>query len=151
MKLTSTSFKEGEMIPRQHTCDGPNFSPQLSWTEVPPKTKSLALICDDPDAPAGTWVHWVLYNIPVSASELPENVLKTTTTSIGALQGMNDFRQIGYGGPCPPGGTHRYYFKLFALDTMLNLEAGKTKTDTLKAIEGHLLAEAQLMGRYKRS
>jgi len=151
MKLTSASFKEGEMIPRQHTCDGPNFSPQLSWTEVPPKTKSLALICDDPDAPAGTWVHWVIFNIPVSVPELPENVLKTTTISNGALQGMNDFRQIGYGGPCPPGGTHRYFFKLYALDTILNLEAGKAKTDTLKAIEGHLLAEAQLMGRYKRS
>lgn len=151
MKLTSTSFKEGEMIPPQHTCDGPNISPHLSWTEVPSKTKSLALICDDPDAPAGTWVHWVVYNIPVSVSEFPKNILKTRTTSNGALQGINDFRQIGYGGPCPPGGTHRYYFKLYALDTMLNLEAGMTKTETLNAIEGHLLAEAQLMGRYKRS
>lgn len=151
MKLTSDAFTEGGMIPRKHTCDGPNSSPQLSWTETPPKTKSFALICDDPDAPAGTWVHWVMYGIPPSVSELPENALKTRTLASGALQGTNDFRQIGYGGPCPPGGTHRYYFKLYALDTELSLEPGRTKADVVKAMEGHVLTEAQLMGRYKRS
>lgn len=151
MKLTSSAFNEGEPIPKQHTCDGTNSSPALAWTEIPPKTASFILICDDPDAPAGTWVHWVMYDIPASVSDLPANVLKTRTIPPGALQGTNDFRQIGYGGPCPPSGTHRYYFKLYALDAALGLEPGKTKTEILHAMEGHVLAEAQLMGRYKRS
>jgi hypothetical protein len=152
MKITinSTAFKEGGMIPKRYTCDGPNISPPLSWDSVPGGTKSLALICDDPDAPRGTWVHWVIFNLPANTKELSENIPPQQTFPNGAKQGRNDFGKIGYGGPCPPGGTHRYYFKLFALDNEINLEAGATKAELLKAMEGHILAEGQLMGRYKR-
>lgn len=150
IKITSTSFEEGGMIPKKYTCDGENISPQLAWTSVPDSAKSLTLISDDPDAPVGTWVHWVLYNLPASVKELSENIPMQKVLANGAKQGTNDFRRIGYGGPCPPGGTHRYYFKLYALDTMLNLEAGATKSDVLKALQGHILAHGQLMGKYKR-
>ena len=150
IEIKSTAFDEGEMIPSQYTCDGEDFSPPLSWGSVPEGTKSLALICDDPDAPMGTWVHWVLYNIPADVKELPENVPPLETLPNGAKHGKNDFRKIGYGGPCPPGGIHRYYFKLYALDTEIDLEPGITKAQLLKAMEGHVLAEGQLMGKYKR-
>ncbi len=150
MKLVSSAFEEGGMIPSQYTCDGQDISPPLKWENVPQGTKSFALICDDPDAPMGTWVHWVIYNIPDSVRQLPEAVPTVERLSDGTLQGTNDFRRLGYGGPCPPGGTHRYFFKLYALDTMLNLQAGATKEALLKAMQGHVLAEAQLMGRYKR-
>ncbi len=150
IKLTSTAFEQGGMIPKRYTCDGTDVSPPLAWTAVPEGIKSIALICDDPDAPMGTWVHWVLFNLPANMKELPESVPPQERLETGAIQGTNDFRKIGYGGPCPPGGTHRYYFKLYALDTELNLQAGATKKELLKAMEGHILAEGQLMGKYKR-
>lgn len=150
MELKSTAFEAGGMIPKQFTCDGPNISPPLSWTTVPHGTKSLALICDDPDAPMGMWVHWVLFNLPAETRELPENLPPQKNLPNGARQGINDFRKIGYGGPCPPAGEHRYYFKLYALDALLELEAGANKADLLHAMEGHILAESRLMARYRR-
>ena len=152
MELKSTAFGEGEMIAAKYTCDGMDISPPLSWTPGPEGTKSYAIISDDPDAPMGTWVHWVLYDLPADVRELQENVPQEKTLSSGAnaKHGINDFRRIGYGGPCPPGGTHRYFFKLYALDTSLGKEAGMTKAELLRAMEGHILAETQLMGRYSR-
>jgi Raf kinase inhibitor-like YbhB/YbcL family protein len=150
MKITSSSFKEGEMIPSKYTCDGDDISPQLSWTGAPDNAKSFALISDDPDAPMGVWVHWVVYNIPTTVSELKENFPKDKSFSDGTKQGISDFQSIGYGGPCPPSGTHRYYFKLYALDIMLDKDAGMTKKELLNAMEGHRLSETQLMGKYKR-
>lgn len=150
IKIKSTAFEEGGMIPKKYTCDGKDISPPLVWDSVPDSTKSFALICDDPDAPMGTWVHWVIFNLPANIKDLPENVPPQKTLPNGAKQGTNDFRKIGYGGPCPPGGTHRYYFKLYALDTELTLAAGTTKAILLKAMGGHILAEGQLMGKYKR-
>ena len=148
--LRSSAFEEGGMIPRQYTCDGQDVSPPLAWDSIPGGTKSLALICDDPDAPRGDWVHWVIFNIPADTGQLPENVPAHKELPGGALQGSNDFRRIGYGGPCPPGGTHRYFFKLYALDTLLNLKTGAGKADLLKAMQGHILGQGQLMGKYKR-
>jgi Raf kinase inhibitor-like YbhB/YbcL family protein len=150
IKLTSTVFNEGAMIPRPYTCDGPNVSPSLRWETVPAGAKTLALICDDPDAPTGTWVHWVLYNLPADAKGLIENVPKQERLAGGGLQGTNDFREIGYDGPCPPNSTHRYFFKLYALDAELALDARATKEQLLKAMEGHVLGEGQLMGKYQR-
>ncbi len=148
--ISSTAFKEGEMIPKKYTCDGENISPTLEWSNIPKGTKSLALIADDPDAPRGTWVHWVLFNIPSDMKGLPENVPPRSTLKNGARHGMNDSRKLGYDGPCPPGGTHRYYFKLYALSVDLALESGATKEQLLKAMEGQILGEGQLMGKYKR-
>jgi len=150
IEIKSSAFEEGGMIPKKYTCDGADFSPPLSWTSVPEGTKTIALICDDPDAPMGTWVHWVLFNLPADVKELPENLSSEMNLDNRAMQGVNDFGNIGYGGPCPPGGTHRYYFKFYALDTELRLQAGATKKELLKTMEGHILAEGQLMGRYKR-
>jgi hypothetical protein len=150
IKITSTAFDEGGMIPEKYTCDGIDISPPLTWTSVPDGTKTLALICDDPDAPLGTWVHWVLFNIPANINELAEATPPDKELENGAKQGKNGFRKIGYGGPCPPRGTHRYYFKIFALDTELDLKAGAKKKQLLKAMEGHILGKGQLMGRYKR-
>ena len=150
LKLTSTAFEEGGMIPAQYTCDGQNVSPPLAWSGVPEGAKTLALIADDPDAPRGTWVHWVVYQIPAAERGLPENVPARETLDSGARQGRNDFKNTAYGGPCPPSGTHRYFFKLYALDTDLNLPPGATKDQLLKAMDTHTLAEGQLMGRYKR-
>ena len=150
LQITSSVFSEGEMIPQQFTCDGADVSPDLSWTGVPEGTKSLSLICDDPDAPMGTWVHWVLFNIPSDETGLPAEVAPEASLSNGAIHGTNDFRRLGYGGPCPPGGTHRYYFKLYALDTGLSLESGATKAQVEDAMEGHVLAQGQLMGKYSR-
>jgi Raf kinase inhibitor-like YbhB/YbcL family protein len=148
--ITSTAFSEGSMIPQNYACDGEDISPPLAWSGVPDGTKSLALICDDPDAPMGIWVHWVLFNIPAHIMELPANIPPEKIIQNGAKHGINDFRKFGYGGPCPPGGTHRYYFKLYALDTEINVEAGINKAQLLQAMEGHILAEGQLMGRYSR-
>jgi Raf kinase inhibitor-like YbhB/YbcL family protein len=148
--VTSAAFTEGGMIPKEYTCDGRDISPPLAWTGVPEGAKSLAIICDDPDAPVGTWVHWVLFNIPATADELPQGIPGDKLLENGARHGINDFRKFGYGGPCPPGGTHRYYFKLYALDTELAKEPGITKAELLKAMEGHILSEGQLMGRYAR-
>lgn len=148
--LTSTAFKEGETIPKKYTCDGPDISPPLKWESVPVDTKSLALIVEDPDAPMGTWIHWVVYDIPPNVSEFAENVPSEKTLANGTAQGKNDFRKIGYGGPCPPSGTHRYFFKLYALDTKLNLPPGSTKLDLVKAMQRHVIAEGELMGKYSR-
>jgi len=150
IKITSSAFEEGGLIPSKYTCDGANVSPPLRWEAVPEGTKSIALISDDPDAPVGIWVHWVIFNLPADTKELPENVPPDKTLPSGARQGINDFRKIGYGGPCPPSGTHRYFFKIYALDTVLDLPAGATKGDLLKAMEGHILGEGKLMGQYKR-
>jgi Raf kinase inhibitor-like YbhB/YbcL family protein len=150
MKLTSAAFKEGQPIPPPYTCDGVNVSPPLEWTGVPSSAKTLAIICDDPDAPSGNWVHWVLYNLPAANLGLIENVPTTAQVKGGGLQGTNDFRKIGYGGPCPPSGTHRYFFKLYALDGELPLKAGATKSELLKAMEGHIAGQTQLMGTYHR-
>lgn len=150
MQMTSSAFKEGDMIPSKYTCDGLNVSPPLEWKDIPAGTKSFALIGDDPDAPMGTWVHWVAFNIPANMTGLDENLRPEKEFKNGMRQGSNDWPRIGYGGPCPPSGTHRYYFKLYALDTMLDMKPGATKSQVLKAIKGHVLAEAQLMGKYKR-
>lgn len=150
IKLISPAFKEGEMIPKKYTCQGEDVSPPLSWGAVPEGTKSIALISDDPDAPAGTWVHWVLFNIPAGTKNLDENISPQKILPDGSRHGITDFQRIGYGGPCPPSGTHRYYFKIYALDKMLDLNAGAAKKELLKAMEGHILARGQLMGRYKK-
>jgi Raf kinase inhibitor-like YbhB/YbcL family protein len=150
MELTSSAFKDGGMIPSKHTCDGQDVSPALKWPSVPDGTKSIALICDDPDASRGAFVHWVLYNLPADARELPEGASGDGTLPAGACQGTNDFGETGYNGPSPPGGTHRYFFKLYALDATVNLHAGARKADLLQAMKGHILAEGQLMGKYKR-
>ena len=150
MKITSSSFNHEDMITAKYTCDGQNISPPLSWSGAPEKTKSLALICDDPDAPAGTWVHWVFFDIPATVNSLQEKVSRQEEIAGLGKNGKNSSGRYGYDGPCPPGGTHRYYFKLYALDTMLNLKAGLTKEELLKAMKGHVLEEVQLMGRYKR-
>lgn len=150
MELKSPSFEEGGMIPKKHTCDGEDISPPLNWTSVADGTKTIALICDDPDAPGGTWVHWVIFNIPADTRDLAENLPPQKELPNGARQGINDFRKFGYGGPCPPGGTHRYYFKIYSLDTDLDLEAGATKAQLLQAMKGHVLGEGQLMGKYHR-
>jgi hypothetical protein len=148
--ITSSAFTEGAMIPKKHTCDGEDISPDLKWSGVPKEAKSLALICDDPDAPVGTWVHWVLFNILADVTGLPAGISPEAVLKNGALHGKNDFRKLGYGGPCPPGGTHRYFFKVYALDTLLDLESGSTKAQIVAAMKGHILAEGQLMGKYKR-
>jgi Raf kinase inhibitor-like YbhB/YbcL family protein len=150
MQLTSPAFEAGGMIPAKYTCDGPDVSPSLRWANPPAGIKSFALIADDPDAPVGTWVHWVLWNIPADAGGLDENLPKTASLPSGAQQGTTDFRRIGYGGPCPPSGTHRYYFKLYALDTMLELPSSATKRDLEGAMHGHILGQAELMGQYRR-
>lgn len=150
MNVESSSFAQGQPIPQAHTCDGGDTSPALRWSNVPQGTKTFALIADDPDAPAGTWVHWVVYNIPANTYELPAGMQRTATTSAGG-QGINDFRRIGYGGPCPPPGKpHRYFFKLYALDTEVSLKTGPTKKDVEAAMQGHILATAELMGTYQR-
>jgi Raf kinase inhibitor-like YbhB/YbcL family protein len=150
IKLTSTAFKEGEAIPRTYTCDGVNVSPPLEWSGVPKTAKTLAIICDDPDASPDTWVHWVLYNLPADNIGMVESMPATEKLLAGGFQGTNDFKKIGYGGPCPPSGTHHYYFKIYALDGELPLKAGATKAETLQAMEGHILLQGQLMGTYRR-
>ena len=150
MELISPAFDEGGMIPGRYTCDGADVSPPLKWNALPRGTKSLAIICDDPDAPVGNWVHWVYYDIPAGTEGLSEKVATDDRPAEGGTQGLNDFRKIGYGGPCPPGGTHRYYFKLYALDTTLNLSSGATKKQLLKAMENHIIGQTQLMGKYRR-
>ncbi len=149
--LISAEFKEGGTIPVEYTCSGKNISPALSWSGMPAGTKSIALIMDDPDAPAGTFVHWVLYNIPAGTQKLPKGLSKKETLDDGSRQGMTDFDRVGYGGPCPPPGKpHRYYFRLYALDTKLDLHAGATKDDVEKAMKGHILAQGELMGKFGR-
>jgi len=148
--VTSSAFKEAGMIPPKYTCDGQNISPPLKWEQTPQGVKSFALISDDPDAPMGTWVHWVIWNIPAQLNGLSENILPAKDLPDGSKQGVNSSNRQGYTGPCPPSGTHRYYFKIYALDTMLNLPADSAKQDLLDAMKGHILAEGQLMGKYHR-
>ena len=150
MNLTSSAFTEGGTIPRQYTCDGNDISPPLSWSDVPDGTKSFALIADDPDAPAGTWVHWVVYNIPAGTTKLQEQVPASKTLPDGSVQGINDFKKTGYGGPCPPGGIHRYFFKLYALSGSVDLGPNATKNELLQAMEGKIVRETKLMGTYSR-
>jgi Raf kinase inhibitor-like YbhB/YbcL family protein len=150
--IASDAFREGEAIPTKYTCDGNDISPALRWSDIPPSTKSFALICEDPDAPSGTFTHWVLYNLPPTAVELPEGVSAEARLANGAIQGLNDFKRIGYGGPCPPPNdrSHRYFFRLYALDTELQLQAGAHREDIVLAMEGHVLATGHLMGTYRR-
>jgi Raf kinase inhibitor-like YbhB/YbcL family protein len=150
MKITSSAFAEGAMIPRRYTCDAENVSPPLQWADVPPDARSLALIADDPDAPAGTFIHWVLFDLPVSTTGLPEGVKAQAGIEGGGMQGTNSFRKLGYDGPCPPSGTHRYYFRLYALDTELSLKSDASAQNIRAAMKGHVLAEGALMGQYKR-
>lgn len=150
INLTSSAFKDGEFIPKKYTCDGKNVSPPLEWSGVPEEAKCFALICDDPDAPMGMWVHWVIFNIPASVNKLSENILPDKVFEDGTIQGKNDFRKIGYGGPCPPSGIHRYFFKIYSLDKKLDLYPGSTKSELLHAMDGHVLSEGRLMGKYTR-
>jgi len=150
IKVTSSAFEDGGLIPPKYTCDGADISPPLRWDAVPEGTGSIALISDDPDAPMGTWVHWVLFNLPAETRELAENIPADRTLPNGAKQGTSDFGRVGYGGPCPPSGTHRYFFKIYALDTQLDLAAGAKKPELLKVMEGHILGQGQLIGKYKR-
>jgi len=151
MELKSSAFQTGGNIPRKYTCDANDVSPELSWSKAPAGTKAFALIADDPDAPAGTWVHWVIYDLPADAKELAEGVPTTEALTNGARQGTNDFRKVGYGGPCPPEGRpHRYFFKLYALDAATGLKPRASKQQLLNAIKNHVLGEAEIMGRYKR-
>lgn len=150
LKIFSSAFEDGGMIPSKYTCDGIDVSPPLSWSGLPEGTKSIAIINDDPDAPMGTWVHWVIYNIPPAAKGLPEDIKRLERLPDGTLQGKNSWGRIGYGGPCPPSGIHRYFFKIYALDKMLNLKPGATKEELLSAMKGHILAQAQFYGKYTR-
>jgi Raf kinase inhibitor-like YbhB/YbcL family protein len=149
--VTSTAFPEGQRIPARYTADDKDVSPPLAWAGVPDGTRSLALLAEDPDAPRGLWVHWVLFNLPAAARELKEGIPHDPTLADGSAQGTNDFGKIGYGGPSPPPGKpHRYFFKLYALDSKLDLKPGATRKDVLDAFKGHVLAEGQLMGTYGR-
>jgi Raf kinase inhibitor-like YbhB/YbcL family protein len=153
LSVTSASFGNGGEIPRKHTCDGPDISPALSWAGAPEETKSLALIVDDPDAPDPeapkmTWVHWVLYNLPPASTGLPEGVKDLPD---GTLEGLNDWKRTGYGGPCPPIGRHRYFHKLYALKEVLPDLGSPTKAALEKAMEGKILGRAELVGTYRRS
>lgn len=150
-ELTGSVFKEGELIPNKYTCEGSDLSPPLRWNNPPAGTRGFVLIVDDPDAPVGTWVHWVLYNIPIDVRGLAEGLPALETLPNDALQGLNDFKRIGYGGPCPPPGPpHRYVFTLYALDRDLNLKPRATKAQVLDAMKGHVLGEAHLTGRFGR-
>lgn len=151
LKLKSSDFTSGGMIPKQFTCDGADISPALEWSDPPAGTQSFALIADDPDAPRGTWVHWVVFDLPAKMRALAQNLPKKLEMADGLRQGRNDFGKVGYGGPCPPpGAPHRYFFKIYALDTKLNLKPGATKKDVEHAQQGHVLAQGEWMGRYGR-
>jgi Raf kinase inhibitor-like YbhB/YbcL family protein len=148
--VKTAAFPKDGNIPQKYTCEGENVSPALTWANPPAGAKSLALIADDPDAPVGTWTHWIIWNIPPDAS-LPEGVPKVDMLENGARQGKNDFKRIGYGGPCPPPGkAHRYFFKLYALDTKLETKPGASRNDLEGAMQGHVLAQAETMGKYGR-
>lgn len=145
MKIESSAFKNNEYIPSKYTCDGENINPPLKISGIPQNTQSLVLIVDDPDSPTGTWVHWTVFNIDPKIQEISENSVPE-----GAVEGITDFGSIGYGGPCPHSGTHRYFFKLYALDAKLDLLAGSSKKEIEKAMEGHILDKAELIGLYSR-
>ncbi len=152
LELKSPDFENGKTIPAEFTCDGEDASPALQWSGAPEQTKSFALIMDDPDAPMGDWVHWVVYDIPASELMFPKGRPKSEMLNNGAKQGIQSFRAIGYGGPCPPPGrAHRYLFRLYALDAMLDLDPGASKEQVEEAMKGHILASSELMGLYGRS
>lgn len=156
LRLVTAAFDSGDVIPRKYTCEGDNVSPALSWTNVPEGTRSMALIVDDPDAPRGTFVHWVLFNLPPETGTLPENLQVDehfSESEFQPVEGVNDFGDMGYGGPCPPRGdtSHRYSFRLYALDTTLDLGEGATKKQVTQAMDGHVLDEADYMGTYRRA
>ncbi len=163
IQVRSSAFTDDGMIPSRFTCDGSDQSPALAWSGVPENSRTLALICDDPDAPGGTWSHWVVFDLPARLTGLKEGVPATEAvpvplmeessplgSEVDARQGTNDFGKLGYGGPCPPSGTHRYFFRLYALDDKLELGPKATRADVLKAIKGHILAEGRLIGKYAR-
>lgn len=150
MEFKSPAFFIGNTIPFEHTCDGDDLSPPLSWDSPPPGTISFVLIVEDPDAPNRSFTHWVIYDMPVNVRHLPQGVPNEPRLDRGGVQGKNDFGALGYGGPCPPDGTHRYFFKLYALDTLLSLEPGASKAEVKAAMEGHILSAVELMGRYAR-
>jgi Raf kinase inhibitor-like YbhB/YbcL family protein len=151
IQISSTAFTEGNPIPVEFTCDGSDVSPELKWTGVPTGAKSLALICDDPDAPGGTFVHWVIYGIPPGENQLGKSVPTTPTLGSGAKQGKNGFGTIGYRGPCPPrGGPHRYFFRIYALDTTIDEASGVSRAQLDRAMKGHVVGEGHLMGKYQR-
>ena len=149
-KLASTVFVHEASIPSKYTCDGEDVSPPLEWSDPPADAQTFAIIMDDPDAPVGTWVHWVLYDLPAEARVLPEAISSDAELPNGSRHGENSWRRTDYGGPCPPSGVHRYFFKLYVLDKALDLDAGATKEELLQAMEGHVLAQTELMGTYTR-
>ncbi len=151
--ITSPSFEENKLIPQKYTCDGININPSLLLKGIPTLTKSIALIVDDPDAPMGTWVHWVVFNIPIvdeDENDEPAMTMNIGEGTIPGTLGLNDFKKLAYGGPCPPSGTHRYFFKIYALDIELDLREGATKQELAQAMEGHIMAQNQLIGLYSR-
>ncbi len=151
MQVNSNAISPGGNFPKRNTCDGDDFSPPLAWSDVPPNAKAFALILDDPDAPRGTFTHWLLWNIPASSRDLPENVAKTAELPTAGSQGRNDFGKIGYGGPCPPPGKpHRYFLRVYALDQALAVKPGASRAELERALHGHVLAQGELMGRYGR-
>jgi Raf kinase inhibitor-like YbhB/YbcL family protein len=150
LSVVSPSFKHTQMIPGRHTGDGEDLSPPLSWSGSPPRTASLVLVCVDPDAPGGEWTHWVLFDLPAGSPGLPEGVPPTEHLAAGGVHGRNSWGRLGWGGPCPPSGVHRYFFRLYALECRLGLGAGATKAAVLEAARGHVLTHTELMGRYKR-
>ena len=151
ISVLAEGFNEGDMIPDEFTCKSRDISPSISWKGIPDETKSITLIMDDPDAPGGTFVHWVIYNMPAKTRNLPKGMPHDKTLADGSMQGMTDFGQPGYGGPCPPSGkTHRYFFKVYALDMKINLPALASKSQVESAMKGHILAEGALMGTYRR-
>jgi len=152
MNITSNAFENNMSMPNTYTCDGKNINPPLAWSGIPSSTKSLALIEDDPDAPSGDWVHWLLWNIPPTVTSIPERFAPSASPETAAIvEGTTSFFHAAYGGPCPPSGTHRYYFKLYALDTILSLPSTATKEDLLQAMQGHIIEQAELVGLYQRT
>ena len=150
-QISTTSFPVGGLIPKQYTCDGQDLSPALTWTGAPQGTKSFALIADDPDAPVGTWTHWLIWNIPATTHQLSEGMPKEAQLTDGTRQGQNDFRKVGYNGPCPPPGKpHRYFFKLYALDSSLGVKPGASRKELETAMNRHVLAQTEVMGRFGR-
>jgi len=151
IEVRSSAFGEGERIPSEFTCDGANVSPPIVWSGIPPHTQSIAIIVDDPDVPSGDWAHWVIYDLPPSLMGIQAGAPASEKLPAGGIQGRTNFGRIGYGGPCPPKGAHRYFFKVYTLDAMLHLKSGATKKELLEAMRGHVLGEGALMGRYERS
>jgi len=151
LHLTSTAFDNGSVIPAVYSCKGKNLSPPLTFGGVPKEAKGLVLVMDDPDAPLRTWVHWVVYDLPPTTTDLKEAVASLEKLNSGGTHGQNSWKKLGYGGPCPPSGTHRYFFKLYALDTLLALPPGATKEQVTKAMEGHILAGGELVGLFSKT